>query len=150
MSRKALDPDDTLLDADFASTRTVAQLRTIAKGMNISLTDITKKADIIKVLSTYPKKKAKAKPKGKSKKSKKSAGLDSVYVFSVKSGNTGNIVIDRIFRSLESAKEYFLGPFGPDIGKRRIEKAFLTFSQPLEEHIEFGDTYFLTKYPLFG
>ena len=65
MSRKTLDPDDTLLDADFASTRTVAQLRTIAKNMNISLTGITKKADIIKVLSTYPKKKAKAKPKGK-------------------------------------------------------------------------------------
>jgi hypothetical protein len=147
MSRKALDPDDTLLDADFASTRTVAQLRTIAKSMNISLTGITKKADIIKVLSTYPKKKVKAKPKGKSKKS---AGLDTVYVFSVNSGNNGNIVINRIFRSLESAKEYFLGPFGPDIGKRRIEKALLTFSQPLEEHVEFDDTYFLTKYPLFG
>lgn len=71
MSRKALDPDDTLLDADFASTRTVAQLRTIAKSMNISLAGITKKADMIKVLSTYPKQNKKVAPKKKTATAKK-------------------------------------------------------------------------------
>ena len=104
MSRKTLDPGDTLLDKEFASTRTVAQLRTIAKSMNISLTGITKKADIIKVLSTYPKKKAKPKPKGKT------LGVDRTkFVYILRLGDEDFPVHahPKVFGSVTALKNHF-------------------------------------------
>lgn len=105
MSRKALDPDDTLLDADFAATRTVAQLRTIAKSMNISLTGITRKADIIKVLSTYPKKKAKAKSKGEKFSSVEKVKI--VYILSLSDSDFPVHDRQKVFGSISALKNHF-------------------------------------------
>lgn len=146
--RKNLDLEDTLLDQDFAKTRTVAQLRTIAKDMNISLTGITRKADIIKILSggSLPKSGSKSKSKQKSK-AKTNQIVGTVYVFSAKTRTGKNI--ERIFQTLDSAEKYITGSF-KNINKELVKEKMRKLREPLEEEASFGGVFFLSKHPLFS
>lgn len=147
--RKNLDLEDTLLDQDFAKTRTVAQLRTIAKDMNISLTGITRKADIIKILSggSLPKGGPKSKSKQKSK-AKTNQIVGTVYVFSAKTRTGKNI--ERIFQTLDSAEKYILSFITNNINKELIKEKVDRLREPLEEEVSFGGAFFLSKHPLFA
>ena len=60
--------EDTILDLKLAQKQTVAELRAVAKKKGITLTGITRKADIIAALAGKKKSPVKSKPKSRAKK----------------------------------------------------------------------------------